>query len=97
MLFTAEVIKRKYIVADHGGGQADGISDRLRTKGAALLEEFSIPNGKTVLLWAGRHEGLTLITAHALCRILNEKGFNPRVIVAANGISLCPSQRHLQD
>ena len=52
MLFTAEVIKRKYIAAGHGGGQADGISDRLKTKTAALLEEFAIPNGKTVLLWA---------------------------------------------
>ena len=95
--FTTEVIKRKYIVAEHGGAQADGTTDRLKLKATSFLDNYSIPNGKTVLLWAGRHEGLTLVTAHALCRILNEKGFNPRVIVAANGISLCaPPQGHLR-
>ena len=50
MAFTADVVKRKYIAAGHGGDQADGISDRLKTKAVALLEEFSIPNAKTVLL-----------------------------------------------
>jgi hypothetical protein len=89
MSFTVEVIKRKYIKEEPEGGLQDAtVTAKLMQKAQSFLVDYAIPSAKTVLLWAGRHDGLSLAMAHTLCRILNEKNFRPRVIVAANGISL---------
>ena len=89
MVVAVKIIKDKYGDISTAERPRDDAANRLALKATNFLEDFSIPKGKTTIIWGGRHEGLHQGNAISLCKILNEKNFSPRVMAVANGITLC--------
>jgi hypothetical protein len=90
MVLAVKIFKKKYSDVPPGMDiQNENETNRLALKADNFLGSYSIPRGKTTIIWAGRHEGLGVETAISLCKILNEKDFYPRVVTCANGITLC--------
>ena len=51
-------------------------------------------SSRCILIWAGQHEGLTLLEAHRIGGIVAPLGCRPRVITPANGLTLCTSDEN---
>ena len=79
MILAVKIFKKKYSDVPPGMDiQNAAETNRLALKADKFFDSYSIPRGKTTIIWAGRHEGLGVETAITLCKILNEKDFYPR-------------------